>query len=302
MSVPPSGDQVVLVRRDATAVVVEVGGGLRCYDVGGVPVVDGYAEHEMVTAARGQPLVPWPNRLHGGRYTWDDTDHDVPLDEPEQGNALHGLVRFRAWRATERSTDAVTMCLRLHPSPPYPFTLDLAVRYALTDDGLVVETSATNAGTTDAPYAQGAHPYVSVGEPLDEARLTVPARSWLPTDEDQIPTGTEPVDGTAYDFRTPRTIGELRVDHAFTDLHRDGEGRCTLRLDGADRSVEVWVGPGYDWLEVFTGDTVPQQERRRQGLGVEPMTAPPNAFVTGTAVLRLAPGETVVRTWGVRPA
>ena len=302
MSVPPSGDQVVLVRRDATAVVVEVGGGLRRYDVDGVPVVDGYAEDEMVTAARGQPLVPWPNRLHGGRYSWDGTTYDVPLDEPEQGNALHGLVRFRAWRATERTTDAVTMRLRLHPSPPYPFTLDLAVRYALTDDGLVVTTRATNAGTTAAPYAQGAHPYVTVGGRLDDARLTVPADSWLPTDDDQVPTGAEPVDGTAYDFRTARPVGELQLDHAYTDLHRDADGRCTLRLDGADRAVEVWVGEGYDWLEVFTGDTVPQEDRRRQGLGVEPMTAPPNAFVTGTGVLRLEPGESVERTWGVRPA
>ena len=298
--VPPSGEQVELVRGDQRAVVVEVGGGVRTYDVGGVAVLDGYAEQEMVTAARGQPLVPWPNRLHGGRYTWDGVEHLVPLDEPEQGNALHGLARFRAWRAVDRSPDAVTMVLRLHPSPPYPFCLDLAVRYALTDDGLVVENRATNVGADAAPYAHGAHPYVTVGGRVDDARLTLPADAWLPTDSDQIPTGTEPVEGSPYDFREARTVGDVEMDYAFTDLRRGQDGHARLRLEGDGRGVEVWADEGYPWLEVFTGDTVPQEDRRRQGLGVEPMSAPPNAFVTGEALLRLEPGDTVVHRWGVR--
>ena len=43
MPVPPSGEQVVLRHGDQEAVVVEVGGGLRTYDVAGVAIVDGYA-------------------------------------------------------------------------------------------------------------------------------------------------------------------------------------------------------------------------------------------------------------------
>ena len=299
MSVPPSGEQVELVRGAQRAVVVEVGGGLRSYDVDGKAVVDGFDEREMITAARGQVLAPWPNRLHGGRYTWDGVEHEVPLDEPAQGNALHGLVRFRAWRTTEQIDAAVTMALRLHPSPPYPFCLDLAARYALTDDGLVVEHTATNVGGQAAPYALGTHPYVTVGGLVDDARLTLPAASYLPTDEHQVPTGPEPVDGTPYDFRTARAIGPLQIDYAFGDLQRGADGRARLLLEG-ERTVEVWVDGGFGWLEVFTGDIVPEPERRRRGLGVEPMTAPPNAFVTGEAVLRLEPGDTATHRWGVR--
>ena len=299
MSVPPSGEQVELVRGTQRAVVVEVGGGLRSYDVDGTAVVDGFAEHEMITAARGQVLAPWPNRLHGGRYTWDGAEYEVPLDEPAQGNALHGLVRFRAWRTVDRTGDAVTMALRLHPSPPYPFCLDLTARYALTDDGLVVEHTATNVGGQAAPYALGTHPYVTVGGLVDDARLTVPAETWLPTDEHQIPTGPEPVDGTAYDFRAARLLGPLQLDDAFGALQRGPDGLARLLLEG-ERTVEVWVDEGFGWLEVFTGDIVPEPERRRRGLGVEPMTAPPNAFVTGEAVLRLEPGDTATHRWGVR--
>jgi aldose 1-epimerase len=49
---------------------------------------------------------------------------------------------------------------------------------------------------------------------------------------------------------------------------------------------------------VFTGDPLDEAHRRR-ALAVEPMTCPPNAFVTGTDLLMLEPGETVRHAWGV---
>jgi aldose 1-epimerase len=61
----------------------------------------------------------------------------------------------------------------------------------------------------------------------------------------------------------------------------------------------VWADAAYPYLEIFTGDTVPDEPRRRRGLGVEPMSAPPNAFVTGEQVIRLTPGQTATGRWGV---
>jgi aldose 1-epimerase len=298
---PPSGAQVEIRSGDARAVAVEVGGGLREYEVAGRPVLDGYAEDAMADAARGQVLLPWPNRLHGGAYTWDGVEHPVPMDEPEKGNALHGLVRWRSWTVAERSPSAVVMALALRPQPAYPFALDVRVRYALDADGLTVTATAVNAGPVAAPFAQGTHPYLTVGTDLvDDAVLTLPCATRLTTDADQIPTGREPVAGTAYDFRAARPIGDLAVDHTFTDLQRGSDGRAVLVLEGPGRRVEAWVGEGYRYLEVFTGDTVPDPARRRRGLGFEPMTAPPNAFVTGDDLLRLEPGAGVELTWGLR--
>ncbi len=301
MPVLASGRQVELEHGAQRAVVVEVGGGVRAYSVRSRAVLDGYAADELVTAARGQPLVPWPNRLHGGRYTWDGRTAQVPLDEPEQGNALHGLCRYRNWVPTDVTAHSVTMRLVLHPSPAYPWSLDLAVHYALTDDGLVVENTATNVGAVDAPYAQGAHPYLSVGGRIDDAVLTLPAATRLVTDADQIPVAREAVAGTDYDFRDPRPLSGVQIDHAFTDLVRDAAGRATVVLRSADgtRSVALWAEEGYPYLEIFTGDTLPEPDRRRLALGVEPMTAPPNALVTGQDVLRLTPGASVTRRWGV---
>ena len=124
----------------------------------------------------------------------------------------------------------------------------------------------------------------------------------LVSDERDLPTGSEPVDGTGYDFRTARTIGATKLDNAFTDLVRDDDGRARVRLrdpDG-DAAVTLWVDESYRYLMLFTGDTRPDVSRR--SLAVEPMTCPPNAFRTGDSLIRLEPGESAAATWGISPS
>ena len=63
--------------------------------------------------------------------------------------------------------------------------------------------------------------------------------------------------------------------------------------------LRLWADEGYRWLQVFTGDPL-GPELRRKTLAVEPMTCPPNAFVTGDDLLVLEPGEAVTHTWGLQ--
>ena len=56
---------------------------------------------------------------------------------------------------------------------------------------------------------------------------------------------------------------------------------------------------GYGWLQVFTSDPL-EEELRRVAIAVEPMTCPPNAFVTAEDLLVLEPGEEVTHTWGIK--
>jgi aldose 1-epimerase len=303
VSVLPTGEQHVLRAGDAEAVVVEVGGGLRTYRAGGRDVVDGYGPREMAADCRGQVLAPWPNRLRDGVWSWDGARHVTPVTEPERGTALHGLVRYAAWRVAGRAEDAVVLEHVLFPQPGYPFALRLQVAYALSAEGLRVTTTATNEGDTDLPYGEGHHPYLaSPGGRLDDDVLTVPAATRITPDERLLPVGTEPVEGTPYDLRAGRRIGGLRLDDCLTDLARDADGVAEVRLVGPDgRGAAVWLDASYRYLQLFSGDVVEPASRRRQGLAVEPMTCPPDAFRSGEAVIRLAPGESTTSTWGIRP-
>ena len=107
--IAPSGEQFELSFGDQRAVVVEVGGGLRSYAVGGRDVLDGYGADAMSTSGRGQLLMPWPNRVEDGSYEFDGTRQQLPLTEPERGNAIHGLVRWASWSAAGREPDRVAL-------------------------------------------------------------------------------------------------------------------------------------------------------------------------------------------------
>jgi aldose 1-epimerase len=299
----PSGKQIELIHGRQRAVVVEVGAGLREYVVDGLAVLDGFAVDRMPDGGRGQPLLPWPNRLEDGWYEFEGQPFQLPIDEIGRQNANHGLTRWLNWTPTEQTPDWVKMTLVLHPRTGYPFTLQLAIEYSLGDDGLRVRTTARNLGGRALPFGAGQHPYLSVGtQTVDSARLQLPARTRLELDVDRrLPTGTSlDVAGSAYDFRAPRPIGSLVVDDCFTNIARDDRGIASVRLSDPRRQKEavLWMDARYRYIQVFSGDTLAPDCRRR-GLAVEPMTCPPNAFRTGTDLIVLQPDEEITLEWGL---
>jgi aldose 1-epimerase len=156
-SVPPSGEQFELRHGAQSAVITEVGAGLREYG----DILLGYGVDEMCSSGRGQVLMPWPNRVVGGTYEWEGTQYQLPLTEVSRSTAIHGLVRWTNWHAVERSKSRVALEHTLHSQPGYPFTLALRVEYALGGDGLTVRTRAENIGGRACPFGAGHHPYIA---------------------------------------------------------------------------------------------------------------------------------------------
>lgn len=303
-AVAPSGEQHEISYGAHRAVAVSVGGGLRSYAVDGRAVLDGYAADAMADGARAQTLVPWPNRVRDGQWEWDGQQRQLALTEPEQHNAIHGLVRWQPWSLLDRDASGVRLGCTSYPQPGFPWPFSVVNDIRLSDRGVAQTTTVTNLGTTPMPFAAGSHPYITAGTPtVDSAVLHLPARTWLPTGDQQIPTGREPVAGTPYDFRDPKPVGDVQIDYTYTDLERDADGIFRLRLADPDggTAVTFWVGPEFPYVEIFTGDALPDAGRRRQGLGVEPMTGPPNALASGTDVLVLDPGASWSGSWGIDP-
>jgi aldose 1-epimerase len=296
-------EEIELVADDQRAVLDEVGGGIRSYTAHGRDLLDGYPAGEPSPSGRGQVLIPWPNRLEDGSYEFDGQRHQLELNEPENGNAIHGLVRWEPWTVADREPHRVVMEHTLSPQPGYPFTLRLSIEYALAMDGLTVRTTATNVGESACPYGGGFHPYLTVGtETIDSVILHLPAGTVVGADERGLPLAAEPVEGTEYDFHRPRPIGSTRLDHAFTDLVREEDGLARVALGGLHpgSGLELWVDEAYAYLQVFSGDPLPDVNRR--SLAVEPMTCPANAFRTGEGLIRLEPGASFTSGWGISPS
>jgi aldose 1-epimerase len=299
----PSGHQHRIVHGTQEAVITEVGADLRCYSVDGQDVIDGYGEDEMRTVGRGMPLLPWPNRIEDGSYEFMGQNYQTALTEPVRHNALHGLTQWMSWAGRNDAPDQVTMTMLLHPQEGYPFILSLAIEYRLSEQGLTVATTATNLGNRPAPYGTGQHPYFTVGtELIDQARLRIPALLRMEANDRLIPTGRLiAVKGTEFDFVDERPIGAISMDTAFASVVPDADGitRVIMQAPNGGHGLTIWMEKPYEYLMVYTGDTIPDRPRRRKGIAIEPMTCAPNAFRTGLGLIVLEPSRSIRTRWGV---
>ena len=298
------GDLYTLGAGTYRAEVSSVGAILESLTVGGRDLLVRNPEQGPMQFYRGAVVAPWPNRIGDGAYTWGGQQIRTALNEPERGNALHGLVSFQSFAPVTVAEDAIVLRTELFPSPGYPFHLLLTVQHALDPhEGLTTTVTARNLGGQDAPYGVCPHPYLVAGpEALDTWSLQVTAGTVLTVTEDRLlPTGTEPIaPGSAFDFREPRVIGETFIDHAFTDLGRDEAGRLSVTVTApGGTGVALSAGQECGWLQVHTGDR-PEPENDRLGLAVEPMTCPPDAFRSGIDVVSLAPGAESSAGWSIR--
>ena len=301
--VPLTGAQYDLSAGDFRAAITELGAGLRRLEHRGQPVIVGYEPDMLPPGGAGQLLCPWPNRVDGGRYTIDGAHYQLDLSEPANENAIHGLTRWLSWAPGPGSAaeDEITLRNVLLGHQGYPFCLEFDASYRLdADRGLEVSISARNIGSLAAPYGTGSHPYLTAGAAtVDECELELPAGLWQPIGERGIPYDSpQDVIGTEFDFRAAKRIGITQLDSALTGLTREADGRARARLTGPRAQVTLWAGPGYEWLQVFTGDTL-DSSHRRKAVAIEPMTCPPNAFVSGVDLLMLEPGDSVTHTWGI---
>jgi len=317
-AVLPTGEQWTLRHGDQELVVVEVGGGIRSYARGGHDVVFGFGPQDECSAGRGQLLMPWPNRVRDGKYSFGGRDAQLALTEPARHNATHGLVRWAIWSVVEGSPagssgsgelgsgelgSSLTVGCKLRPQQGWRWSLDLSVSYVLGDEGLTVTPTAVNVGSGDAPFGFGAHPYLTAGEErVDELEVSIPAAARLDVDDRLLPREVVPVDGTDYDFRAPKALAQTVLDTAYTQLQADGDGRWRVILasPGTGRRATLWGdAAAYPWLQVFSGDALPAAQVRRTGVAVEPMTCPPDALNSGQDLLTLAPGERFSAPWGI---
>lgn len=290
----PSGEQYPIEAAGYSAVITEVGATLRDLRYEGRRLVAGFDADELRPVYRGAVLAPWPNRIADGRYEFGGVRHQLPLSEPARNNALHGLVSWSAWQPHERTDAGVSLRYRLHARDGYPFQLDLEMTYTLSADGLACRLTATNSGDVEAPYGCASHNYLVAGSGrVDDWALEFGAHSYLEVTPDRLlPVETAPVDGTTFDFRSPRKIEDVFIDHAFTEL----SGSYAELLAGDGRGVRISWDDAHRWVQVHTADR-PEPNLSRSGLAVEPMTCPPGAFNSGTDLAVIPPGGQHAANW-----
>lgn len=308
---PLSGTQHALRAGDYEAVVAGVGASVRLLTFAGRHLTVPFGADEVRPGHRGATLVPWPNRIVDGRYTFDGVDYQLSLTEPARGHALHGLNSWVEYLPVRKGASHVTLESVVEAQKGYPWRVVVRTTYTLDADGLTQEVTATNESERPAPWGTSAHPYLVAGDGhVDDWTLELPAAQVLhAAGERMLPDGltSVEVDAERFDFRTARSIGGVQLDHAFTDLTSDPDGAFAARLtDRSGAGVEMSWDAACPWVQVYTSDQPggAADPAHRAGVAVEPMTCAPDAFNAATypyktGLIVIEPGESVTAQWRI---
>ncbi len=186
-------------------------------------VVLGYDEmagYEAGTSYYGAVVGRFGNRIADGRFTIDDTVHELPTNNQPGGIPCHlhggpeGFDR-QIWTAEVKAEGPSARLTLKHFSPAghagYPGNLSASVTYILhADNRLEVIYTAETDAATHVNLTQ--HTYFNLAGQgngdIGGHILQLPASHYLPVTAGQIPTGERaPVADTAFDFTSPRPIG-----------------------------------------------------------------------------------------------
>ena len=303
--IPLSGTPFVLEAHGYTASIASIGASVRSLQYHGRNLIVPFDANQVRPFFRGAILAPWPNRVVDGRYTFGGVEQQLSITEPSRGHALHGLGSWLNFAAVRRASDRLVLAATVEAQPGYPHRVTLEVDFSLDAGGLRTAVTAVNTGPNAAPFGVAPHPYLVAGEGhVNDWTLELPARRILTVTPDRlIPLHLCDVDAAglgAYDFRTPRTIDDTFIDHAFTGFDRDDEGTATVRVTTkAGSGVALSWGSECPWVQVHTADQ-PEPSIDRIGLAVEPMTCPPDAFNSGVNLTVLEPAGTTSASWTIR--
>ena len=178
----------------------------------------------------GSVIGRYANRIARGRFQLDGEEHQVPVNNGP--NALHGGTEgfdHRLWDLVDDDDASVTLRL-VSPDGDmgFPGRLEAEVSYRLSGGDLQLEYRATTDRPTVVNLTNHAYWNLSCSGTAEGHEVQVAANRYTPVDADLVPTGElAPVEGTAFDFRSARPLGE-RV--------RDGDEQL-LRAQGYDHNL-----------------------------------------------------------------
>ncbi|MEM5947127.1 aldose 1-epimerase [Spirochaetia bacterium 38H-sp] len=254
------------------------------------PVLHDDSDEELVANPwfRGRFLFPFNDRIPDGKYTWDDVQYQLEINE--ERDAIHGFLYRQSMERISSSKSPSAQWIRLFyqtdgTHPGYPFLLKLVITYQVSPDRVDIQVDIKNTGKTSAPLTFGWHPYFSLPgtKKIDDVILTIPASKYAETDARFCATGVlRSVENTRYDFRKGRNLGEYDYDmflacpSGWASLETPF---CMLRIE--------FNGELLKGFQLF----VPPD---RTSVALEPVTAPANTFNhPELGLIALGPGKSI---------
>ncbi|HLB24487.1 MAG TPA: hypothetical protein VJP07_10365 [Dehalococcoidia bacterium] len=224
------------------------------------------------------PMVPWPGRMEGARFTWDG--RACALAANDGPHAIHGAGVYAAWTVDSASRNACRLGLEL--SDPWPFPGRAVHEIRLSPGEIVLRLELHATGGVVFPGGLGWHPWFRRDVvPGEDPRVRLEATDIYETRPDLIPTGRLlPVAGEA-DLREGPALGVRGLDCCY----RGVRGPAAVRWGALELTMASSPNVGHA--------VVHTPERK---FCIEPQTCAPDTFnlaargVEGSGIATVRPG------------
>lgn len=237
--------------------VLTFGAVLYSFGCGGKNIVVNFpevADYEDTSIYFGKVVGPVANRIKDARFTLDGTEY--VLEKNNGNNNLHsgpsGCFGHKLWSVLGLGESSVTLALTTPDGAGgFPGAHEITVTYDLASDGTLTLDYIVMSDKK-CPVAVTNHAYFNLngleGDVLSH-KLMIEADRFVDVDEELIPVGVPYVEGTDFDFRVPRLIGERRngfYDNSFVFekcgiLVAEGDSfKLTMRT--TEPAVQVYTG------------------------------------------------------------
>lgn len=250
----------------------ELGGAVSAFTVGGRHILRPTPEGtQEVLESASFPLVPYANRVRGGRFLFDGEAVELTPNLAGHPHPLHGLAWRRAWVVESASADRAVMTFDW-PGGEWPWAFSARQTVRLDGASLRCDLTVTNESLGIMPAGLGFHPCFPAPATL-EAHLD---GVWLidgevlPTHWQAGPFGKDWVRGASVET-------DVLIDHC----HTGWDGRAQIG------EVTMTASPECRWLHVFS-------QPGASSFCAEPVTNRPDPFNGGdSGIAGLAPGESL---------
>ncbi len=257
-----SGDGHV---RASAMVLPGLGANLVSFQVDGVDLIywNERAFLDEGTFSGGFNMFPTPCRLAGCAYSFEGR-HIVQKKHGKE-IFLHGLLRDEPMES-RNSGNSVTSIVEIKPSHPmfegFPFKCRLFITHALgfsesscnesCEDrpALTISFLLENRDSVNIPFGFGIHPYWHIHGARDDMRIRIPCDNVM-AQENLIPTGEcSPVNGTAFDLRSFRSLADLDLDNIF--LVRREKDTAAIEFGALRRQIVVSASSEFTHMIAYT--------------------------------------------------
>ncbi len=164
---------------------------------------------EKAVDASSFPLVPYVNRIRGGRFTFRGREVRIAPNMAGDPSPLHGQGWINPW-TVDRAVDRHASLSFRHKAGEWPWDYQARQDFPLDEGGLTVTLTCRNLSDDAMPCGLGQHPYFPCGS---ETRLDTAVTDVWTIDDKVLPVGKVAAEGR-YDLCDRGVCGQ-GLDNGF---------------------------------------------------------------------------------------